>query len=186
MPCRMTRAESRENNNERTTSQKLASYNNNNEAFTLNVKKGFHQRFGRRVDLSAPIGPKCLVTPHQTHTQSYSHTQIDIYKTKSCVGLTHRPTDRETDCLSDSTNWPSDWHETWRTSSIQFFGPCFWHFHICKWMKLENRKIRQTSRQTNRLAWARVNNIAASACVPFRFVNNAKYDVGIWCVVFQA
>lgn len=93
VPCRMTRADSRENNNERTTSQKLASYNNNNEAFTLNVKKGFHQRFGRRVDLSALIGPKCLVTPHQTHTHTY--TQIDIYKTKRCVGLTHRLTDTQ-------------------------------------------------------------------------------------------
>lgn len=91
-PCRKLRKQQR--TNERTTSQKLASYNNNNEAFTLNVKKGFHQRFGRRVDLSALIGPKCLVTPHQTHT--HTHTQIDIYKTKRCVGLTHRLTDRQT------------------------------------------------------------------------------------------
>lgn len=91
-PCQKSRKQQR--TNERTTSQKLASYNNNNEAFTLNVKKGFHQRFGRRVDLSALIGPKCLVTPHQIHTHTY--TQIDIYKTKRCVGLTHRLTDRQT------------------------------------------------------------------------------------------
>lgn len=40
--------------------------------------------------------------------------------------------------------------------------------------------------QTDRLGGARVNNIAGSACFPFRFVNNGKYDVGIWCVAFQA